>query len=207
MNGFSALHTLAARSTFRQFANKFHLVYFGTVDAYSDEHELVRGVTASATHTDSNYTVGTYNGHDLILVERRNEVSHPGMAKAKHHWVILQLDLKRRDLPHMFIDSHHGETFHANLHIGHSKLRDVSSLVPSLGHNHILAPVEHIEAVTAIITPDFVAAMHSFKHLDFEINDDQLFVYAHNPTVSSVLLGDMLRIGGWLADHLDKVQI
>lgn len=206
MSGFSALHKLATRNTIRQFANKHHLVYFGTVDAYSDEHQLVRGVTAAATHSDSHYTVGTFNGHDLILVERRNSVSHPGMPTTKHHWLVLQLDLKHGDWPHVFIDSHHDQTFHSNLRIGHAKLGDVTSLVPKLGHSRILAPVEHLEDVRGIISNDFVAAMHSFKHFDFEINDDQLYVYAHNPIITTVLLTDMLRVGAWLADYLDALQ-
>jgi len=206
MKGFLTLTKLAAKSVIKQFANKYNLVYFGAVSARSDEHQLVRGVTAASTHTDNNYTVGTYNGHDLILVERRNVISHPKLPTTKHHWLILQIDLKQKDLPHIFIDSHHDQTFHSNLSIGHSKLRDITSLVPNLGHSRILAPVEHIEDVHKIITNDFIAAMHSFQHFDYEINDDQLFVYAHNPLITTVLLTDMLRIGAWLADYLDKVN-
>lgn len=204
MKGLSALRKFAARSVVKQFANKHHLVYFGGVDAHSDEHQLVRGVTAAATHSDSNYTVGTFNGRDLIFVERRNTVSHPGKPTTKHHWAILQLDLKHKSLPHVFIDSHHSDTFHANLSISHSRLRDVTDLLPKLGHSRVLAPVERLDELHAVISQDFVAAMHSFNQFDFEINDDQVFVYAHNPIITNILLTDMLRVGAWLADYLDS---
>ncbi len=204
MKGFSALSKLATRSVIKQFANKYHLVYFGGVDARSDDHQLVRGVTAAATHTDNHYTVGEFNGRDLILVERNNVAVHPGKPTVKHHWMILQLDLKRTDLPHVFMDSHHGETFHANLSIAHSRLRDVTSLVPHLGHVTVLAPVERLDDLHLVFTAPFAETTRSFNNFDYEINEDQLFVYAHNPAITITLLSDMLRVGAWLADHLDS---
>jgi len=202
MKGLSALHHLATRSVIKQFATKFDLVYFGSVDSRSDEHQLVRGVTAASSHIDNNYTVGTYQGHDLILVERHNTVSHPGLPTVKHHWLILQLDVRRTDLPHMFLDSHNGDTFHANLNISNPRLRDITSLLPNLGHTRVIAPVERLDDIHAIITNDFIAAMHNFGQFDFEIRDDQVFVYAHHPMVTMPLLTDMLRVGAWLADYL-----
>lgn len=207
MKGLSALHRLASRSIIKQFANKHHLVYFGPVDAHSDEHQLVRGVTAASTHTDNHYTVGTFNGRDLILVERNNTVAHPGKPTTKHRWLILQLDLKHGDLPHIFIDSHHDETFHANLSISHSRLRDITNLLPKLGRSRILAPVDQMESLRTIITPDLAATVGSFGHFDFEIDDDQVFVYAHNAMLGVPILTDMLRVGVWLADYLDSVRV
>lgn len=207
MKGLSALHTLATRSVIKQFANKHQLVYFGSVDARSDEHQLVRGVTAASTHVDSHYTVGTFGGHDLMFVERHNKSAQPNKAPVKHHWLILQLDLRVRGLPHIFIDSHHDETFHYNLRLGHAKLRDITTLVPSVGHLRVMAPVENLDSVQALFGNDFAAAMHSFNHFDYEINDDQVYVYAHNPLVTAPLLTDMLRVGVWLADYLDSVKL
>lgn len=205
MKGIAALQKFAARSVIKRFAAKHGLVYFGGVNANDDEHQLVRGVTAHATHTDSNYTVGTFDGHDLIIVERHNHTEHPGLPSVNHSWLILQVDLKQGGLPHVFIDSHHDEAFHSNLRIGHTKLRDVTNLVPSFNGATVVAPPSELKLVSDILSADFIETASKFGHFDYEMNNDQLFVYAHNTRASEPVLTDMLRIGIWLAGYLESL--
>src|SRR5258706_294200 len=69
-----AVRGFVTKHAVKQFADKFHLVYFGHVNPRDDDYELVRGVTVSTTHIDNHYTVGTVEGHDLIFVERGDKL-------------------------------------------------------------------------------------------------------------------------------------
>jgi len=203
MKGLSVLQDVAATRVFRQFASKHHLVYFGSVDARSDEHHLLRGLTASTSHIDNNYTVGTFQGHDLMLVERRNAITHPGKPTRSYKWLILAVDLKRSDLPHIFFDGlHHDETFYANLKLGFAKLQDVSSLVVPLNNMRVFTSVESTPFVQSLLTPEFLMGLAGASHFDFEVNDDQVFVYSTH-AASPLLLTSMLKVGMWLAEQLN----
>ena len=130
----NSLHNLgdaATKRAIKQFTTKYHFVYFGHVDPREDEYELVRGITVSTTHTDNHYTVGSYNSHDIILVERRNTLSFPGKQDSTYRWLIMQIDLKRTGLPHVFIDCHHHDAvFYANAFAAHGVPARAMSLDP-----------------------------------------------------------------------------
>jgi hypothetical protein len=207
MGSLSVLRNIGAKGAVKRFAAKYNLVYFGGVNARDDEHELVRGLTATAHHVDSNYTVGTINNYDLIFVERHNRASHPGLASAEHHWLILRINLKRTGLPHVFIDAHHDNIFHANLRIAHSTFQNISAFTTRLDKVSILAEPGRLGQVNRIISQDFVQNVGQFSRFDYEIDGDQLFVYAHNLPASEPALNDMLRIGMWIAEYLDVLEL
>src|ERR1044072_5775592 len=81
------------KRVFMQFAEKIGLVYFGYVNQRSDEHRLVRGLTVSAGHRDSNYCVGSFQGYDIALVERIDTIRFPGKSSKTHNWIIMTFDL------------------------------------------------------------------------------------------------------------------
>ncbi len=202
--GLAILHKFAIGQVIKQFAAKHHLVYFGGVDSTSDEHQLIRGITASTHHTDNHYTVGTFEGHDLMLVQRRKVVSHPGKPSSNYSWLILAIDLKHSGLPHIFVDGlHHSDAFYANLHIGFAKLQDLTNLVAPIGKARLFAPTDALPVLHSLLKPDFIDSVRSFSNFDYEVKDDQLFIYSVNPTVSTTLLSDMLRVGVWVANYLN----
>lgn len=209
----SVLNDAATKRVVKQFSAKFGLVYFGHVDAQEDDHQLVRGLTVSTTHIDNHYTVGTVQGHDLILVQRRNTIHFPGKPPVAHKWLILEIDLERQHLPHIFLDAHHhSETFYAELfvkvphfeemheHFAHAdpqfaskyKVFTLPNQLPEA--MHVLQP-----ALTAVI-------LQYFNQFNFEVIDDRLYVYANPNVVTLALLQEMLRAGVWFADALNGKQ-
>jgi hypothetical protein len=206
----SLLGDLATKRVIKQFASKYHLVYFGAVDAREDEHELVRGVTVSTSHVDNHYTVGTLQGRDIILVHRKNTLTFPGKTPSQYKWLIMQLDLAKTGLPHIFVDAHHhDETFYANLFIALPQFQNVTTHL--FGDDALFSkrckvfafPHEY-EAVKGVLRSDITAGIaQHFHQFDYEIIDDRLYVYASNGVVTMTVLQEMLRVGVWLADVLD----
>ncbi len=206
-----AVRDAASARIVRQFASAHHLVYFGAVDYRHDEHELVRGITATTHHRDAHYTVGTVNGRDIIVVLRRNRLTFPGKPARDHAWLILQCDLRVTGLPRIFIDAkRHNDVFYANLSLMKPKLEDMTpALVP---HGHQFADVfrifcspGEIESANRVIRENLLDTLATqFKHFDFELHDDSLFIYALVGHPQRAVLDDMLRIGLWLADNIDS---
>lgn len=206
-----ALGDYTAKRAIKQFAQKYHLVYFGRVDSRDEEYELVRGVTVSTTHHDNHYSVGTIDGHDIIFVERRNRVTFPGKPPTELNWQILQIDLPGQDLPRVFVDFHqHGETFYANLFAKLPQFKDVTSIFegrdPALTkHGRIFGSPQHYAEIGDLLTSELTGMLvHNFRQFDFEFNGGHLYVYASKTRPSVPLLGDMARVGLWLAVQLKQ---
>lgn len=205
---------IATKRVIKQFARKFNLVYFGYVNQREDEHELIRGITVSATHVDNHFCVGDHHGHDISLVERRNALVYPGRPAVQYRWIIMQIDLKRTDLPHAFIDgNHHDEAFYATLFMKFANMSNVSTVFATVNPLfartfRTFAPVDRFDEVQAMLGGDIAAMLaHHFKQFGYEIEGDRVLIYAENPTVTSHLLHEMLRVGQWLATQLDKARL
>lgn len=212
----NSLHNLgdaATKRAIKQFTTKYHFVYFGHVDPREDEYELVRGITVSTTHTDNHYTVGSYNGHDILLVERRNTLTFPGKADSNYKWLIMQLDLTRTGLPHMFIDCHHHDAvFYANAFVANNGMQDMSTYFNDLSsafsqHCRVFTSAATYTTARALITPKVAEALAQFHHFDYEFFEDRVLIYASNNVVTPQLLDDMLRVGIWLAEEYNTVVL
>jgi hypothetical protein len=205
---------LATKKIIKQFARKFSLVYFGYVNQREDEHELIRGITVSATHVDTHFCVGDYKGHDISLVERHNTLIYPDQMPVHYHWVIMQVDLKREGLPHVFIDgNHHEEAFYMTLFMKFANMSNATALFtqasPLFARTfQVFVPADKFDEAEMMLGGD-VAAMvaHHFKQFDYEIDNDRVLIYAENPVITSHLLHEMLRVGQWLAAQLDKSEL
>lgn len=212
-----SLHTFSSAATKRlikQFASKYNMVYFGRVDPQQDEYELVRGITVSTSHVDNHYTVGTYNNHDLIIVERRNTLSFPGKPDTQYRWVIAQIDLTRSGLPHIFIDSHHHDaTFYANAFLAKNGIQDLTSYFNGVSaafsqRCKLFASPSQYTEVGRIMTPEVAETLaQHFHQFDYELLDDRVLVYASNSTITPALLDEMLRVGSWLADCCNVARL
>lgn len=211
---YSLLHDLALKKAIKQFAHKFELVYFGYVDQREDEHELVRGITLSANHVDNHYTVGHFRGHDVTLVVRRDTVSFPNKPSQDYTWAILQVDLKKAELPHIFIDAnHHDETFYANLFVKFVNFQRANQLFAN--HDQLFnkyfkvyTPPDKFDQATLVLKPEVTSMLaYHFHSFDFEMYDDRLLIYASNAIITSHVLQDMMRVGVWLGDQLNTVDL
>lgn len=208
----SLIRDAASKKVIKQFDAKYNLVYFGYVDPRQDDHELVRGITASAYHTDNHYSVGVINGHDVTLVERRNTLSFPGKPDSSYRWLIMQFDLKGGHLPHIFIDAHHhDETFFANLFIAFSHFEDTTPAIARHSqqfaqHFKVFTPHTTLGDALHVLNGAITTTLaHHFKQFDYEIKDDQLFIYASNTVLTPLILNEMLRAGLWLAGQLNAI--
>lgn len=207
------MRQLATKRVIKQWAQKFDFVYFGFVDQKADDHEFVGGITFSAQHKDHHYTVGSFRNHDFVLVERQNTLKFPGKTPQSYRWLLMQIDLKRAYLPHLFIDAnHHEEVFYANLFVAFSQFDNVSRLF--MHRDHLFAKhfkvftlPDAVSEVDELLSTEITAMLaHHFRQFDYEIFEDRLVIYASNSVITSHLLQEMMRVGMWLADQINSQE-
>lgn len=201
-------------SAIKSFAKKFDLVYFGHVDHRYDEHAVVRGVTASATHTDRHFAVGNIKGRDLSLLERSNNLNYPGKTGGSYRWVIVQVDLASKvELPHLFLDAHHhDEVFYSNLFINFANFQVASNLFAHhdprfLSHFITYAPSDKFDDAATFLDEAATGMLaHHFHNFDYETEGSTIYIYNSQPAVLEKDIEEMVRVGLWLADHFEKIQ-
>lgn len=210
----TVLNEAAVKRVVKQFCSKYQLVYFGHVDAHEDDHQLIRGLTASTNHKDSHYAVGTFQGHDIMLVQRRNTITFPGKPDSDYKWLIMQVDLKRDNVPHVFMDAHrHSETFYSNMFLKVPHFEDIHDLFQQRDQHFaarykVFALPNDYQKIDAVLLPEITNTItQHFSQFDFEIIDDRVYVYASGNMVTLATLQEMLRAGIWLADNLNLLKI
>lgn len=210
----SVLNDAATKRVIKQFCNKYRLVYFGFVDSQEDDHQLVRGLTVSTTHIDNHYSVGTYEGYDLMLVQRLNTLTFPGKPDAEYKWLIMEVDTNQHKLPHIFMDGHrHNETFYANMFVKVPQFHNITSHIaqrdPHFASKYkIFALPNQYMQVDAIMLPEITSTiLQHFPQFDFEIIEDRVYVYAAANMVTLATLQEMLRAGAWLAASMDAITL
>lgn len=207
---FGFMQNVATKKVIKQFTDKYDFVYFGHVDQREDEHQLVRGLTAAAEHTDNNYAVGNFRGHDVIIVERQNTLAYPGKGKQQYRWLIMQIDLKLDGIPHVFMDAHHHEEiFYANLFLKFAHFENATNIFvrhdPLFYRNFkVFAEPDTYDEVWSTFKPELTSMLgHHFRQFDYEFDDDRLYIYASNAVITLHILQEMMRVGMWLADQLN----
>jgi hypothetical protein len=127
--------------------------------------------------------------------------------------MIMQVDLKRDNLPLIFIDANHHEvTFYESLFMRFANLTKANDIFTQsdplfAGTFKVYAPVDRFDAIGTVLDSEATAMLaHHFRQFDYEIEADRLLVYASNTVITSHLLHEMLRVGSWLADHLEKIR-
>lgn len=202
---------ITSRGVFKTICETYDLVYFGSVNQHNDEHQMVRGVTLSASHQDRHYSVGTIHGHDVILVERTDKVEFPGRKPESYTWLILQIDLKGVDMPHTFVDTgHHDEAFYDNLFAKFARLSHVDKGVFAdydplfIQHFRVYATPDGADLIpTYLMREDAAILAHHFNHFDFEWYQDHLLIYSTGRPATRHLLEHMIKAGIWLAGQLN----
>lgn len=199
----------ATKRLVTNFAERAGMVYFGYVSQMGDDHHIVRGLTVSTKHVDDHYCIGTYEGYDVVFVERSDSLR----SGKRHIWHILEFDLKAKvDIPHMFIGSGtHGHGFHELLKTKYPTLQPAvlgaTGVYPTefTSHFSVYVTPAHAVFMEQLLTPDVAAAVAAhFKGLVVEITEQALYVYSEKTHLSSELLDTMLQNGAWLVEQLDK---
>lgn len=200
---------------FKQFADTIGLIYFGAVDQHSDEHTIIRGLTVSSTHHDSNFMVGTYEEYDVTMTDRQDlTVAANGIAQS-HDWVLLEVKLKTPvEVPHILLDSRKSQTnsqqtlFTALNTLKPVRLGAFESYPEEFSNRYIIhaSPDRAIEVQRLIPAVMARTIGAHFWPLSVEVVDNSVIIYSYKENVSSHLLNMLLSDGLWLARQLDTVS-
>lgn len=201
------------KRTIIRFTEKVGFVYFGSVDQYHDDHHIIRGLTVSSSHRDSHYSVGSFDGYDVSLVDRLDTVESLSGHYKTHNWLIFEIDLHNAaDIPHVFLGAHtHKNSSYAKLFTAFPSLRPVPlgtfekySQEFSKRYSLFAAPSHFIEVERYFTTDTTRMIAAHFWPLAIEVSEGALYIYADNQTITTHLLETMLKNGLWLAGQLDS---
>lgn len=199
--------------TIKKFSKKIGLVYFGAVNQHTDEHQVVRGFTASSTHHDYHYCVGSIDGYDITIVDRDDASSSVDGSIKFNNWLVLSFKLQtHQDVPHVFVN--------ANNHDTHA-YSNIFAIYPALGQINFGTFEQYdIEftsrfKVYSLLTDSImierllpanatrVLGAHFWPY-SAELNEGYLYVYCDANNISSSTLDAMFEGGLWLARYIDS---
>lgn len=209
-NGFA---TKQRKKAILKFVNNFGFVYFGHVDQHDDEHHIIRGLTVSSSHQDEHYSVGSFDGYDVSLVDRYDVIKKPNEPIRTHQWFIVEVDLHNgKNVPHVFLGSHnHTNTSYAKLFTAVPALQSVP--LGTFGHPSdeftsrysLFAAASQFIEVERLFTVDVTRTIAAhFWPLAAEIYDGALYIYTDTKNLSTDLIHTMVQNGVWLASKLDE---
>jgi len=197
----------------KTFADKMGFVHFGLVDQHDDDHDTIRGFTASLTHIDADYTVGTYEGYNFRLVDRFDSYKH-GVHSHEQLWCIIEIDLHKNGIPHIFLTPTGREAGeYDKLFTVQPYLQPLNTLLLQNrsselhGRYQILARTTHTADVEELLTSPVVAGIASrFWPHGVELNNGKVYVYITQHRLTKTVLETSLASGLWLAEMLDELK-
>jgi hypothetical protein len=193
----------------RKFSQQLGLVYFGGVNQHDDDHSAIRGFTASLTHSDTHYSVGTYDGYDIRLVDRLDILHIPGHDNHQQTWTIIEIDLEVGEIPHVFfVPTGEGGSRYARLFATQPYLLPLNSTLATTnkspefhGRYQIMARPTHSHQIERIFTsPAIVGLGARFWPYGIEIQHGKLFVYLPQKKLTKTSLETALGASLWLTD-------
>jgi hypothetical protein len=200
------------RHIISKFVDKVGLVYVGYVDQHSDDYEVVRGFTASQSHHDDHYCVGTVSDRKVTIVDRSDAVWNRSGEIEAQNWTIMAFQLKtKQDLPHFFIGAmgHDDKSYDVffrtfptihRVHLGtfEDYGLDFTSRFSMYARPNMAIKLERLMPANSAR----VLGAHLWP-LSVEQNEHILYVYSTSERITPNLLEKMLQNGLWLAAHLD----
>lgn len=210
------LHLNSARGRLlRKFSKKLGLVYFGSVDQLTDDHDIIRGLTVSTTHKDAHYAVGSYDGYDISIVDRYDTVLSSDGSKTEQTWLIMRIDLQTDELlPHIFLHPlSHAEKAYDRFFTAFHRLVPVNSMLSDAhtpefhARYELYAPSTQVADIEAYLTPDVsrMIATRLWPHA-VELINQRLYIYTADKTLTDTTLNTALESGLWLARIFDRQQ-
>ena len=200
------------RHIIKKFTDKVGLIYFGFVNQNSDNHKIIRGFTASSSHKDNHYSVGSVNGYDVMLVDRSNKIYLSDGSKMVFNWLIMSFNLHtKKRVPHFFISSNNHDmkpysalfsSFPNMLLVNFGSFENYSQEFTSR-FSVYARPSRSVEVER--LFPEKVTRVMSvhFWPLSIEQHNNILYVYAVNQKIDMILMNTMIETGLWMCSHLD----
>lgn len=190
------------------------MVNFGNVHQHDDEYDPVRGFSSSLTHRDTNYAVGNYNDHDVRVVERYDSYKVPGGDNHAQMWVIFEINLHVRNMPHFFFvpTGVEGKSY-SQLFTAQPYLQPINSYVATNhspefhGRYQIIARATKAREVNELVTSPIIVGIGTrFWPYGIEIEHGRLYVYITDPKLSKARLEQALASTLWLAETLKETH-
>jgi len=209
----TGLQARARKKVLRSVSEKLGFVYFGTVDQHTDDHEVVRGFSASLTHQDDNYTVGSHDGYDVTLVDRSDIVSLEQGKTETHRWLIAEVKLQlARDVPHFFlIPTHHGSTHYKKVFDSLRALEKVpldSHTAEFTNRYDIYCVPDRMTEVDIIFPPEVTQTIAAhFWPVAVEVRGDAVYLYYAESKLTEHDVNALIKNGVWLSQTLDKLPL
>lgn len=197
----------------RSFTEKLGLAYLGTMHQHDDEYDAIRGFTASTSHRDAHYAVGTYEGVNLRITDRFDIQKRHGNKETPQSWLIMEFELAVEDLPHAFFVPTRQEgdayqrIFSANIHMQplNSILQKSNHSPEFYGRYQILSRATHANRVESILTsPVIFGVGEKIWPCGIEVEQNKLFIYISSESLTADQLGVACVAGLWLTEELNK---
>lgn len=197
----------------RRLYDTLGLVYFGSVHQHDDELDTIRGFTASLTHKDLHYAVGTHNDYSLRIVDRFDVIKERGKLHHSQFWAIIEIDIHRNGLPHVvFVPTGSEAREYSKVFTGLSHLLPLNTLLTTTrspefhGRFQILARPTQLHKIEEIFTSPVIASIATrFWPHGIELEKGKLLVHLTNKHLSRKQLESTLASAFWLAEAIDEI--
>lgn len=203
-------HLSAFRRTFhrgriiRSVSERIGLVYFGTVNPRSDDHDSIRGITVSTKHMDRHFAVGAYDGYDISLADRTYQPLH---SDTKHTWCVLQVQLQTAQLPYMLITPNiHTKEFEGVISLNRTILSiPLTSYPHEFSSRYSIYMSSHDAHTVETVLPAKLAHESAVRLWPYavEIHKNKMYFYITEHRLTETVLGSAIESALWLADYFD----
>lgn len=196
----------------QKFSKSLGLVHFGAVNQHDDDYDAIRGFTASLTHQDTHYAVGTYNGFNIRIVNRFDVIRIAGNPNHEQLWTILEIELDRHTVPHMFfVPTGREAGEYGRLYATQPHMQPLNSMLfdnrsPEFhGRFQILASPSYAHEVETLFTSPIIVGIGSrFWPHGIEIEHGKILIYLTEHRLTKAVLETALASGLWLAETIDE---
>lgn len=204
-------HNRQRRLVLKSLADRLGLVTFGSVDQHRDEHEVIRGVTISNTHDDRQYAVGSHDGYDISVVDRRDHIGLVSGKKVDRRWCIIQVSLRDTPQhPHVFMmpsqrEPHFDTFFTATWNLKPlDVMQDVSQTIEFARRYRLYTTPRDVTRIDELTFPGFyeLFSVRLWPHA-VEVFDGKVLVYITENRLDETVLESAVQSALWLADQID----
>lgn len=193
----------------RRIAKKLDFIYFGRVDQFKDDHDLVRGITVSPVHNDDHYMMGKFDDRDVTIVDRSDVLGY-GKQEIRHYWLIIRVELDYV-LPHILLLPNNHENKSYRQLIVHQAFVPIDSLLNTQYHQDFTsrysmlslagyAPM--VEDIISIDTARVIAAR--FWPSAIEVNGKYVYVYMDEKALNETKTAATIEATVWLSNRLSE---
>lgn len=200
----------------RKLSSTMGFVYFGTVDQHTDDFPTIRGFTASLSHHDAHFAVGTYDDYDIRMVDRFDVIAIPGVKQHRQFWTIIEITLESSDLPHVvFVPTGREGGEYAQLFATQPHLQPLNTMLGVHTHSpefhgryQILARPSHSAEVEQLFDSPTIANLGArFWPHGIEVHGNKAFIYLTQPRLNAQALEVTLTSTLWLAGVIDSTPL